>query len=139
MMAETTGNNRVRGWSPAVTLLAVAIAYYVGAELGFILRFPPATPSVLWPPNSILTATLLLAPPRRWWIYLLAAFPAHLAAELPAALPAPLALALFATNCSEALLAAVCVRRFTDGPARLDTLRRVVAFIAGAVLVAPFV
>src|SRR2546422_11371310 len=66
MMAETTGNNRVRGWSPAVTLLAVAIAYYVGAELGFILRFPPTTPSVLWPPNSILTATLLLTPVRRW-------------------------------------------------------------------------
>src|SRR5438094_7819742 len=82
MIAET-GNNRVQGWRPAATLLAVAVAYYVGAQLGFILRFPPTTPSVLWPPNSILTATLLLTPVRRWWLYLLAALPAHLAAELP--------------------------------------------------------
>src|SRR5206468_7124536 len=87
MIAET-GNNRVQGWRPAATLLAVAVAYYVGAQLGFILRFPPTTPSVLWPPNSILTATLLLTPVRRWWLYLLAALPAHLAAELPVA-PAP--------------------------------------------------
>lgn len=134
------------GLSPAVrsarqvaaTALLVGLSYYVGANIGFILRFPPATPSVLWPPNSVLTATLLLAPRRRWWIYLLAAFPAHLAAELPAGLPISLTLALFATNCSEALIAAVCVRRFSKGPARLDTLRGVVVFIAGAVLVAPF-
>jgi two-component system sensor kinase FixL len=114
------------------------LSYYVGANIGFILRIPPATPSVLWPPNSVLTATLLLAPRRRWWIYLLAAFPAHLAAELPAGWPTSLVLALFATNCSEALVAAVCVRHFSDAPTRLDTLRRVVVFIAGAALLAPF-
>ena len=105
MMVETTGNNRIQGWSPAATLLAVAVAYYVGAQLGFILRFPPTTPSVLWPPNSILTATLLLTPVRRWWHYLLAALPAHLAAELPV-LPPLLVIGLFATNCVEALVAA---------------------------------
>src|SRR5205814_7036680 len=94
----------------AATALLLAIGYYVGANLGFILRLPPSTPSVVWPPNSILTAALLLAPRRRWWIYLVAAFPAHLDAELPA-LPAGLVFALFATNCSEALLAALFVRR----------------------------
>jgi len=121
------------------TAVLVALAYYVGAHVGFILRFPPATPSVLWPPNAILTAALLLAPPRRWWIYLLAALPAHLVVELRAEWPTPLVLALFATNCGEALVAAVFVRRFSDAPARLDTLRRVVPFIVGAVLLAPFV
>ena len=123
----------------AATAVLVGVAYYVGAKIGLVLRFPPAMSSVVWPPNSILTATLLLSPRRRWWLYLLAAFPAHLAGELPADWPIPLVLVLFATNCSEALLAAVCVRWFTDVPARLDTLRRMVAFIAGAALVAPFV
>jgi len=123
----------------AATALLVAVGYYAGANLGLILRFPPQTPSVMWPPNAILTATLLLAPPRRWWIYLLAAFPAHLAAELAAALPASLVLALFATNCSEALVAAISVRRFSDAPARFDTLRRMIVFIVGAGLLAPFV
>jgi len=123
----------------AATAVLVGVAYYVGAQVGLVLRFPPAMSSVVWPPNSILTATLLLSPRRRWWLYLLAAFPAHLAGELPADWPIPLVLLLFATNCSEALLAAACVRWFTDVPARLDTLRRMVVFIAGAGLVAPFV
>src|SRR5215475_4777955 len=42
---------------------AVAVAYYGGAQLGFVLRFPPAITSVIWPPNSLLTAVLLLTPP----------------------------------------------------------------------------
>ena len=126
------------GRSVAATAILVAAGYWLGANIGFILRLPPSIPSVVWPPNSILTATLLLAAPRRWWIYLLAAFPAHLLAELPNIGPVPLVLALFATNCSEALIAALCVRLFSDAPGRLDTLRRVVVFIAGAALLAPF-
>jgi two-component system sensor kinase FixL len=122
----------------AATAILVGVAYYIGAKAGLVLRFPPSTPSVIWPPNSILTATLLMAAPRRWWIYLLAALPAHLAAEMPAGWPMSLVLGLFATNCSEALVAAVCVHRFSDAPARLDTLRRVVVFILGAVFLATF-
>jgi signal transduction histidine kinase/integral membrane sensor domain MASE1 len=122
----------------AATALAVAAGYYAGANLGFIMKLPPATPSVMWPPNSILTATLLLAPPRRWPIYLLAAFPAHLAALLGAHLVSTFAVAVFATNCSEALIGALLVRRLSDAPGRFDTLPRVVAFIVGAALAGPF-
>src|SRR5256885_8392296 len=102
-MAET-GNNRVQGWRPAATLLAVGVAYYVGAQLGFILRFPPTTPSVLWPPNSILTATLLLTPVRRWGLYPLAAPPPHLPPALPA-LPPPPPFRPFSPNCPQAPVA----------------------------------
>jgi signal transduction histidine kinase len=123
----------------AATALLVSAAYYIGAHVGFILRLRPSTLSLLWPPAAILTATLLLAPVRRWWIYLLAAFPAHLAAQLGVSWPLSLVLALFATLCSEALVAAAFVRRFSDAPARFDTMRRVAVFIGGAVLVAPFV
>lgn len=126
------------GWRVAATALLVAAGYYVGANLGLILRIPASTPSAIWPPNSILTATLLLAPKRRWWIYLLAALPAHLAAEWSTVSPHTLMFAFFATNCSEAVLAALCVRAFSDAPARLDTLRRVVVFLLGAAVVAPF-
>jgi hypothetical protein len=51
-----------------LTALLVAVGYYAGANIGPILRFPPLTPSGLWPPDSILTAALLLAPVRRWWL-----------------------------------------------------------------------
>ena len=70
--------------------------------------------------------------------FVLAAFPAHVIAELGAALPASLVLALFATNCSEAMLAAAGVRWMSDAPARFDTLRRVTIFIVAAGLLAPF-
>ena len=127
-----------RGLRTAAAALGVCVGYYVGAHFGFLLRFPPMTPSVMWPPNAILTTALLLAPPRHWWIYLFAALPAHLAAELGAGWPTSLVLILFATNCSEALFAACGVRWLSDTPTRFDTLRRVVVFIIAAVIVAPF-
>ena len=121
----------------AATSLLVGIAYFLGAKVGDQLRFLPFTTSVLWPPNAILTATLLLTPARHWWIYLLAAFPAHLIVQLSAGRSLPFVLLLFGTNCSEALLAAGGVRLFADGR-RFDTLRNVAVFVVYAVGVAPF-
>src|SRR5262245_33570776 len=65
----------------------VAFSYFIGAKIGFALKFQPHPISVLWPPNSILLAALLLTPVRLWWFVLLAAFPAHLAAELASHVP----------------------------------------------------
>ena len=50
----------------------------------------PATPSVVWPPNAMLTAALLLTRRDRWWIVLAAALPAHLAVQLQTEWPLPL-------------------------------------------------
>jgi signal transduction histidine kinase len=121
----------------ALAVLTVAGGYYAGAHLGLVLRFPPATPSVMWPPNAILTAALLLTPPRRWWLFLLGALPAHLLSELPS-WPAAMVLALFVTNCAEAVIAAVGVRWFNAAPDRFDTLRRMAVFIGAGALAAPF-
>jgi signal transduction histidine kinase/integral membrane sensor domain MASE1 len=119
--------------------LAVSIAYYLGCRLGFELRFPPATTSILWPPNAILTAVLLLSPPGRWWAFLLAAFPAHLAVQMQVGFPIPLILALYATNCLEALVGAGLARKLSATPNRFDTLRGAALFILSVVLVAPVV
>jgi signal transduction histidine kinase/integral membrane sensor domain MASE1 len=118
------------------TAVAAAVGYYAGARLGFELRLPPAITSVIWPPNAFLTAILLLTPPRRWWIYIAAAFPAHVLVELQAGFPLSMVLALFATNCSEALVAGTFVHRFSDAPSRFDTLNRAVVFVVGAVFLA---
>ena len=67
------------GWRMPVIGLCVFVGYYLGAKVGFALTFHPYPVSVLWPPNSILVAALLLTPPRIWWFVLLAAFPAHCA------------------------------------------------------------
>jgi len=119
--------------------LAVCLAYYAGSHLGLALRFPPATTSLLWPPNAILTTALLLAAPRHWPLFLAAALPAHLLMVLPTGWPLPFIAAVFATNCSEAVIAAVSVRWLAGAPVRFDTLRRMALFIATVVLLAPFV
>ncbi len=67
--------------------IAVCAGYYFGSILGLLLRVPPATPSIIWPPNAILTAALLLVPPRRWWLVLLPVLPVHIAVELPTGWP----------------------------------------------------
>jgi signal transduction histidine kinase/integral membrane sensor domain MASE1 len=132
-------NPSIRVPREAMLFLAVATAYYLGARVGFVLRFPPATTSVLWPPNAILTAALVLATPRRFWLVILAALPAHVLVEAQAGFPAPLIASLFATNCLEAVLAAGAMYRWSDDPTRFDSFQRVLAFVGGAVLLAPTV
>jgi two-component system, LuxR family, sensor kinase FixL len=108
--------------------IGACAGYYLGSVLGLLLRVPPATPSVLWPPNAILTAALLLVPPRRWWLVLVPVLPVHLLAQLPTEWPLPLVFALYLTNCSEAILTAGIVWLLCESPQRLDTLRRLSIF-----------
>src|SRR5262245_60911583 len=79
-------------------IVVVALAYYVGAMVGMELRLSPIAPSFLWPPNAILTAVLLVSPPRRHWVLLLAALPAHLVVQALAGRSLGVALAFFVTN-----------------------------------------
>lgn len=124
-----------------VTLgLVVAVAYYAGARLGFLLVFPGSPLSILWPPNAIVLAALLLVPPRNWWIVLLGVLPAHLVVEWQSGVT-PLAVpGLYVTNCGEALLGATLVRRYSGGePPWLGTWRQVIVYVVGAAVAAPFV
>jgi len=88
--------------------------------------------------TAVLLAALMLAPMRWWWALLLAAFPVHLIAELQDGVPPAMVLCWFVSNVSEALIGALCVRRFLSSPA-LDTIASTVIFFWGAVLLAPFV
>jgi PAS domain S-box-containing protein len=116
----------------------VGITYYVGALVGFELKFPSHSPSALWPPNSILLAALLLLPMRHWWVVLLGAFPAHLLVQLPRDVPVVMSLAFLLSNSCEALLGAFLIRRSIDGPLRFDGLKSAGVFVLAAVVVAPF-
>src|SRR5882762_11217643 len=118
--------------------LLVFAAYYGGAKIGFALTFQPHPVSVLWPPNSILLAALLLTPVRVWWLILLAAFPAHLAAQLQSNVPPTMILCWFISNSCEALIGAACTRSFMRGPVRLNRLRNVAIFCLCCVFLGPF-
>ncbi len=125
-------------WRVASIGLLVALAYYLGAKIGFALTLRPHPISVLWPPNSILLAALLLTPVRVWWVILLAAFPAHLAAQLQGNVPPTMILCWFISNSCEALIGAGCVRYLIDRPVRFDRLGNVGIFIFFAAFLAPF-
>jgi PAS domain S-box-containing protein len=116
----------------------VFVGYYLGARLGFALTFQPHPVSVLWPANSILVAALLLTPPRIWGFVLLAAFPAHWAAQLQSHVPPLMILCWFISNSCEALIGAGLTRYLVGGPIRFRSLRDAGIFCLCAVVIAPF-
>ena len=116
----------------------VFVGYYLGARVGFALTFQPHPISVFWPPNSILLAALLLTPPRIWWFLLLAAFPAHLIAELQSQVPATMVVCWFISNSVEAVIGAGLTRYLLRGPVRFDNLRSVAVFCICAAFLGPF-
>jgi PAS domain S-box-containing protein len=123
--------------TPVVCVLVFA-GYYFGAKLGFALTFHPHPVSVLWPPNAILLAALLLTPVRIWWLVLLAALPAHLATQLQSDVPPGMIFCWFISNSCEALIGAACTRYLIRGPVRLDRLRDLGIFCLCCVFLAPF-
>jgi len=98
--------------------ILLAFAYFLGAQIAFYIgTLSDQIFALFWPPNVILFCALLIVPQRSWWLYIAAAFPAHVLAELGVGMPVPQLLVAFATNCMVALLNAYAVRRFVgDGP-----------------------
>jgi PAS domain S-box-containing protein len=125
-------------WHLPVIGLCVFIGYYLGAKIGFALTFRPYPVSVLWPPNSILVAALLLTPPRIWWFVLLAAFPAHCAAQIQSQVPPLMILCWFLSNSSEAVISAGLTRYLIRGPIQFTSLRNAGIFCLCVVFAGPF-
>src|SRR5215204_2905881 len=128
-------------WSPraAVPAILVGAGYFAGSLAGFALRLPESGISFLWPPTAILTAALLLAPPRAWASYVAASLIAHCVAHVEDGLPMAMSLALFAPNGVQALLAAFLMRRYSRRSPLFRDLHSVMVFILGASMVAPAV
>jgi PAS domain S-box-containing protein len=125
-------------WRLPIIGLWVFAGYYLGAKIGFALTFKPYPVSVLWPPNSILVAALLLTPPRIWWFVLLAAFPAHCATQLQSHVPPLMILSWFISNCSEALIGAGLTRYLVGGRIQFTSLRNAGIFCLCVVFAGPF-
>src|SRR5213080_1858941 len=125
-------------WRLPVIGLCVFVGYYLGAKIGFALTFKPYPVSVLWPPNSILVAALLLTPPRIWWFVLGAAFPAHCATQLQSHVPPLMILCWFVSNSSEAVIGAGLMRYMVRGPIQFTSLRNAGIFCLCVVFVGPF-
>lgn len=120
-------------WHLPAVAAGVAAMYYAGARLGLALTFEPLPISVLWPPNALLLAALMLSP-RRWWLALIAAaFPAHLLGQIESDVPAAMVLFWFVSNITEALIGASLMLRLGGPGPQLRSTGSVLAFVLVAV------
>jgi two-component system, LuxR family, sensor kinase FixL len=136
--AEPVARGGATSLSPLSSALIIALAYYVGARVGFALTLAPIPVSTLWPPNAMLLAGLLLTPRRRWPLILGVVFIAHLAVQFQSGVPAAMVLSWFVSNCAEALLGATLLRLVGRTPVSFDTLRATALFFICAGFTAPF-
>jgi PAS domain S-box-containing protein len=118
--------------------LSVGAAYYIAAELGHALAFPSAPVSILWAPNAILLAALLLAPREHWWMYLAAVLPFHLFAQL-LDFPVMRVIIQYLANIGLATLGALAVGAASSHPHRFDRVRNAFTLVLFGGLLAPAV
>jgi len=124
-----------------IATLLVCGGYYAGGTIGMGLRLVPGGPSEIWLPQGILLAALLTAPVRRWWLYTLALLPTHalLTAVLNPQVPTSMMFVQLAGQIAQAAIAAALLRPILGNPPRLDSLRRMGAFIFGGTFLVPCV
>jgi len=120
----------------AVTVLVVCAGYYGAGVIAFALRLEHGGISDIWLPHGVLLAALMLTPPRRWWLYLVALLPVHLhlASHFQGPVPLQVMLIHFAGNAAQAILGAMLMQRFVGAPPRLDAFRPMTVFLVLGVI-----
>ena len=124
---------------PLAKAALVAVACLGGAQIDTAVRYHQIGTAVIFPPYAILTAALLLSPPREWWLYLLASSLGNFWPHRDAGAPTSFVLLAELANYTRALVATAGIRRFGAGTATFDTFRGMVAFLLFAVVLGPLV
>src|SRR4030095_3880443 len=96
---------------PAIAAFATAVAYWIGTHIGLLLTPPELAVSLMWPPNAILLAALLLSPERHWLWYVAAILPIHLTTQLWHGIPLVTSVGWFLTNITEDVVGAFVFRQ----------------------------
>jgi signal transduction histidine kinase len=117
----------------------VALGYYLGSRIGFLLTPAGGAIATYWTPNSILLASFLLVRPRRWWVLIVAVLAAHLLAQTQNRVPITTVLGWFISNASEALLGAAILYRIHKQTLLFSTVRGILFFLLFGVFLAPFI
>jgi PAS domain S-box-containing protein len=141
LASGSTAAPRSFAWQSGLRLpaSAVALGYYFGALLGFAWRFPASGISFFWPPTAVLTAALLLNPPRSWGWLLAGAFGAHALAHSQNGVPVTAWPVQFVANATQSMLSVWLVRRFSDPTRPFGDLHRALAFMVCACVIGPAV
>ena len=119
--------------------ILVSFAYFIGSKVGFAFTVGSHPVSIMWPPNAILLAALLLTPASSWGMILLAVLPAHIAVEWGSGVPLAMTLCWFVSNAFEAIVGAATTRFFVRQSLSFDRLQCMYVFFLCGVLLAPVV
>ncbi|HEY4395377.1 MAG TPA: ATP-binding protein [Polyangia bacterium] len=110
---------------------------YLGASADVWIRFPEIGAAIVFLPYAIVTAALWRTPPRTWWIFILAAAAGDFHPHRLGGATVTFALLAEGVNAARAVVAALALRRFVGRAGHLETLREMVAYLLGAVLLGP--
>ncbi len=120
---------------PLLRAVLIGALYYLGAWIGITQTITPDGIAILWPPNAVLLAALLMTSPKEWpligGVVLIAASLANISA-FPLWSVVPFGL----VNVFEGVLAASLIRRFAGAEFRFQSLSHVMIFILSAPLLA---
>lgn len=108
----------------AISLLVVALGYFVGGKAGLLLAVGNASVSAVWPPTGIAIAALLLGGPELWPAVFVGAFWVNITTtgDIPSSL------GIATGNTLEALVGAYLAKRFAGGKDFLGRPQSVLTF-----------
>jgi PAS domain S-box-containing protein len=113
----------------------VALLYYLLVVISMKLHFSTSGLSLIWPSNALLAATLVLSRKGRWWVYLLAIIPAHIAAMSSYNLGLWWLVYQIAYNLALTATYAAILQRFEPEILHFEALRDVLIFLGASVAV----
>ncbi len=136
---ETSGGHPGSSFSLRSLLYAAAFvaSYWVLQEVAFALVSGPPWIPLIWPPAGLATAALLLAPRRRWPVYLALTGAAAVAGNYVHGQPHLASWLYGGYNTLVPLAGAVAFLELNDGRARLATTTDLRNLVIGPCLIAP--
>ena len=117
-------------------VLGLSALVWLAAEVGLLIQFDNLL-SPFWPPMAVLLAVILVAPRNRLPWYVLALLPVKTYLALGGGFSLWITVLLLAANCAEVAVPAYLMRRSSERPVALSSVREVVRFILLAAVLAP--
>jgi PAS domain S-box-containing protein len=133
MLQNSINDNSIQGWIGSIGLaLAVAVGYFLAAQLGLALLTTPERVAVFWPASGIAAGILIALGFRARTPVATGVIAATLAANLMLDRSFWGGLALGLCNASEALLVAWLIERWSGPFFNIESVRRVLLFLVAA-------
>ena len=124
--------------SPWIQAAGAGALYFAAARLGTALHLQPTQIAIAWPAAGVAVAILLLADPRRWWLYAAAIGATNTAANLAVGSSLFTSVGASLADVLKAVGSAWLMRAIAPRRVDMTDVRHVVGLGAAVGLVSPF-